>query len=133
MGLCEAIRTTGYPILDSNLPSDADSRNANLAELGRATVGPTGATAGLADKGTLVLVSGPGRPRLASLLPPVHIALLSIGLLLPNLPSLFAGYPNLTPQGSNLILITGPSRTSDIELTPVWGVHGPKRLHILLI
>lgn len=131
--LVNAVDAAGYTILDSNLPSEPESRKTKLAELGRAVVGITGATAGLADTGTLVLVSGPGRPRLTSLLPPVHIALLSVASILPDLPGLFAKYSTLAQQGSNLILITGPSRTSDIELTPVWGVHGPKKVHVILV
>jgi L-lactate dehydrogenase complex protein LldG len=132
-GLGAAIRAAGYSMLEPTLPTDAKARREKLAGLGRATVGITGAMAGLADTGTLVLTSGPGRPRLASLLPPVHIALLPVGTMLPSLPDLFVKHTALTEQGSNLIFITGPSRTSDIELTAVYGVHGPKTVHVILI
>jgi L-lactate utilization protein LutC len=132
-GLGAAVRAAGYSMLEPTLPRDENARREKLARLGQATVGMTGAMAALADTGTLVLTSGPGRPRLASLLPPVHIALLPIGTLLPSLPDLFARHTALTEQGSNLIFITGPSRTSDIELTPVYGVHGPKTVHVILV
>jgi L-lactate dehydrogenase complex protein LldG len=132
-GLGAAVRAAGYSMLEPTLPTEATQRREKLSKLGRATVGITGAIAGLADTGTLVLTSGQGRPRLASLLPPVHIALLPVSTLLPSLPDLFVKHTALTEQGSNLIFITGPSRTADIELTAVYGVHGPKNVHVILV
>ena len=50
-----------------------------------------------------------------------------------TLPAFFAARPDLARAGSNVVIITGPSRTADIELTPVYGVHGPKALHVILL
>ena len=85
------------------------------------------------ESGTLAVVSGPGRPRLASLLPPVHVAVLRAGLIHPSLPDFLAAHPRIADEGSNLVLITGPSRTADIEMTLTRGVHGPAEVHVILL
>jgi L-lactate dehydrogenase complex protein LldG len=134
-GVWKALTTHGVQILDATLPAAGDeaARAARLAELGRATVGITGALAGLADTGSLALPSGPGRGRLASLLPPVHIALLPAASLYPNMAAFLAAHPGVVRQASNLVFITGPSRTADIEQVLTLGVHGPRELHVVLI
>jgi len=102
-----------------------------------ADAGITGADCALASTGTLVLSSGPGRPRLASLLPPVHIAVLTEDRILPRLEDYISAQRaqrlGVFRSSSNVTLITGSSRTSDIEMHPVFGVHGPLELHIVLI
>jgi L-lactate dehydrogenase complex protein LldG len=95
-------------------------------------VGLTGADAGLADSGALVVTSGPGRPRSASLVPPVHVALLPIERLYADMAAFWAAHPDATRSSSNLVFIAGPSRTADIELTLTLGVHGPRALHVVL-
>jgi len=132
-GLGEAIRSAGFTCLDPTLPSEPPARRERLADLARASAGLTGALAGLADTGSLVLLSGAGRPRLASLLPPVHIALLPVQAIYPSLTAFFKAHPAAARSGSNLVLITGPSRSADIELTLTLGVHGPKTLHVVLL
>lgn len=102
-----------------------------------AEAGITGADWALASTGTLVLSSGPGRPRMASLLPPVHIAVLTEDRIVPRLEDYIAAQRaqrlGVFRGSSNVTLITGSSRTSDIEMHPVFGVHGPLELHIVLI
>jgi L-lactate dehydrogenase complex protein LldG len=132
-GLGAAVRAAGFVPLDAQVPADAAGRRARLAELGRASVGLTGALAGLVDTGSLALLSGPGRPRLASLLPPVHVAILSKRALFPAMADFFAAHPNGVRDASNLVFITGPSRTADIEQTLTLGVHGPREVHVVLV
>ena len=127
-----ALTEAGITMVDSHIAADADGRKANLSALDGIQVGLTGAQGGLADTGTLALVSGPGRGRLASLLPPVHIAVLSAQKLYPSLPTFLAANPTAATEGSNLVFITGPSRTADIELTLSMGVHGPKEIHVII-
>jgi L-lactate dehydrogenase complex protein LldF len=93
--------------------------------------GVTGALAGLADTGTLVLTGGPGRPLSASLLPEIHVVLLRAGDVLPSLPEALR-LPEVR-QAPAAVLVTGPSRTADIEMTLTIGVHGPKEVHVFLI
>jgi L-lactate utilization protein LutC len=97
-------------------------------------LGVTGALAGLADTGSIVVASGPGRARSASLLPTVHLALLPVANLYPDLPTWMAHQgSHLLPASANLVIITGPSRTADIELNLVIGVHGPREIHVILV
>ncbi len=130
--LGDALTAAGITLIRHHLDVEADERKAALAALDGVRVGLTGAQGGLADTGTLALVSGPGRGRLASLLPPVHIALLPTQKLYPSLPAFLAANPTAVVESSNLVLITGPSRTADIELTLSMGVHGPKEIHVIV-
>jgi L-lactate dehydrogenase complex protein LldG len=129
-GLAAALESNGFTI-DRQQVGDLTSE-ARRAELATATFGITGADAALSDTGSVVLVSGPGRGRLASLLPPVHVALVDRTSLLRSLPDLLLARPELATTGSNLVCITGPSRTADIEHTLSRGVHGPKEVHVIL-
>jgi L-lactate dehydrogenase complex protein LldG len=98
-------------------------------------VGITGATAALAATGSLVVTSGAGKPRSASLLPPIHIALITEDQLLPNLESWVAQQRTDTLETfratANTVLISGPSRTADIAMELILGMHGPRVLHII--
>jgi L-lactate dehydrogenase complex protein LldG len=86
---------------------------------------------GIAETGTVVESLAPGRGRALAVLPPVHVALLSESDLLMNHSDFFE---SVSPgqSGSAQILITGPSRTADIEKTLIIGVHGPRQLYVLL-
>ncbi len=116
------------------IESDSDFiRTAAVADLGLTAVDYA-----LAETGTLVLIARKGQARCISLLPPVHIALLKAEQVISDLNDLF---PLLRrdseAEGGNLssavTFITGPSRTADIELTLVVGVHGPQQLHVILV
>lgn len=94
-------------------------------------LGVTGALAGIADTGTILVTSGKNLPLTASLLPETHIAILKASALLPSLPEALR-LPEVR-QASAAVLITGPSRTADIEMTLTIGVHGPKELIVMLV
>ncbi len=98
-----------------------------------ADVGITGADYALADTGSLVTLSAPGEARIISLLPPVHVALVPRDRLLTGLDELFTVLPDPAEQTSSMVIITGPSRTADIEQILVKGVHGPRMLHAILV
>ena len=100
-----------------------------------AELGLTSARWGIADTATLVLESAAEKNRLVSLVPPVHVALLDTARLLPNLGELLAVLEGDDPRSMSraITFITGPSRTADIELTMVVGVHGPRELHVILL
>jgi L-lactate dehydrogenase complex protein LldG len=80
-----------------------------------------------------VVASGPGRPRLASLLTPVHFAIVRHQDIVASLRALVRARPALVTAGSNFVAITGPSRTADIEHTLSRGVHGPGEVHVILV
>jgi len=132
-GLLAVLQQAGVEVTAVNLGADRASRRARLEDIEPIIVGLTGAEAGLADTGSLVLVSGPGRSRLASLLPPVHIALLPEARVYPTLPAFLAARPGVLAEGSSLVLVTGPSRTADIEMTLTHGVHGPREVHVIVV
>jgi L-lactate dehydrogenase complex protein LldF len=94
-------------------------------------VGVTGAVAGIAETGSLLLTSGVGETLKASLLPEVHIVVLNSAMILPTLADALAR-PEVR-EASAGVIITGPSRTADIEMTLTIGVHGPGELHVFLI
>jgi L-lactate dehydrogenase complex protein LldF len=93
--------------------------------------GVTGALVGIAESGSLVLVGGLGRPLTASLLPDLHIAILRASDLVATLPEALRR-PEIRTAPS-AVIVTGPSRTADIEMTLSIGVHGPKELHVFLV
>ncbi|HTS64512.1 MAG TPA: lactate utilization protein [Candidatus Acidoferrales bacterium] len=99
----------------------------------KADVGITSADYALGDTGTLVMIASPAEARLVSLLPPVHIAVVPCGRVLTGLDELFTILPLPAEQTSSMVLITGPSRTADIEQILVRGVHGPGRISVLLV
>ncbi len=132
-GLKAILTKADITFTNSHISTADSERKADLANLNDVRVGLTGAWGGLADTGAIALFSGPGRGRLASLLPPVHIALLSKSKLYPALPAFLADHPAEITQNSNLVFIAGPSRTGDIELTLTMGVHGPGEVHIIII
>jgi len=96
-------------------------------------VGITSADYALADTGTLVLLSSPQEARMISLLPPAHIAVVPRGRILTGLDELFTLLPNPAESSSSMVLITGPSRTADIEQILVRGVHGPGVLSVVVV
>lgn len=98
-----------------------------------ADFGITSADFALADTGTLVMLSSPQEARMISLLPPVHIAVLPRDRILTGLDELLTVLPNPAVQTSSMVLITGPSRTADIEQILVRGVHGPGELHVVIV
>jgi L-lactate dehydrogenase complex protein LldG len=85
---------------------------------------------GLADTGSVVLAAGPDEPRSRHLLPDVHVSLLAEERILPGLAELFAAVGADLP--SALAIVTGPSRSADIEQRLVVGVHGPREVHVVL-
>jgi L-lactate dehydrogenase complex protein LldG len=86
---------------------------------------------GLADTGSVVLAASPAEPRARSLLPDVHISLLHTDRILPGLDELFARLGAELP--SALAIVTGPSRSADIEQQLAVGVHGPGEVHVVLV
>lgn len=134
-------------VFRSNLqePDAADEKGENfesfadeqyIRALSKAQIGITGADFGIADTGTLVLVSGGEQHRLISLLPSIHLCLIDSQRLVADQLEFFRiikhKYNPLDLLAYAITLIAGPSQTADIEQTLVRGVHGPLQLHVLL-
>lgn len=86
---------------------------------------------GLAATGSVVLAASVEEPRARSLLPDVHVSLLRADRILRGLPELFEALGTELP--SALAIVTGPSRSADIEQTLTIGVHGPGEVHVVLL
>jgi L-lactate dehydrogenase complex protein LldG len=97
-----------------------------------AEIGITSADYALADTGTLVMLSSHAEARMVSLLPPEHIAVVPRDRILSGLDELFSIVPNPAEVSSSMVLITGPSRTADIEQLLIRGVHGPGRITVVI-
>jgi L-lactate utilization protein LutC len=94
-------------------------------------VGVTKAICGLADTGSILIADGEGDPLKASLLPEIHIAILCASKILPTLADALT-LPIV--HGSRAaVVITGPSRTADIEMSLTIGMHGPGELHVFVV
>jgi L-lactate dehydrogenase complex protein LldG len=96
------------------------------------TLGLTACDFAVAETGSIGLNAGPGKTREASLIARTHVALVDPSRILPGLPEAFQRIRGLVPSAAHLNLITGPSRTADIEMTLTRGVHGPKHLVLLV-
>ena len=132
-GLAQAYRAHGIELIPSRVP-DPD-RQADFQRLEPLPLGLTAADAALARTGSIILHADRDQGRLASLLPPVHYALLPTGRIYPDLAAWLAapGVADRIAASSNTIIITGPSRTADIAQTLTLGAHGPKEVHVILI
>jgi L-lactate dehydrogenase complex protein LldG len=120
LGVAESLRALGVEVVP---PTAAPQ------QLAECELGITGVDAALPETGTLLLRSAPDKPRVVSLLPRVHVALVSAAALRPDLSQAFA---EIKADGY-AVCITGPSRTADIELTVTIGVHGPKTLLVWVV
>jgi L-lactate dehydrogenase complex protein LldG len=93
----------------------------------------TGVTAAVVETGSLALFYGPGAGRLSSLVVPVHVAVVERAQLLPTLDDFLSRVRGHLGPRSAAVLVTGPSRSADIEQVITVGVHGPKELHVVFI
>ncbi len=131
LDLAQYLRALGRTVV----AVDSLSPGTSLDALFAAEIGIGGVAYLIAETGTVVLMAQPGEPRSLSLLPPVHIAVAERAQLLPDLFDLFEPEVWKKRQGppSCLTLITGPSKTGDIELRLVTGVHGPGEIHVVVV
>lgn len=131
MALEEALDRTA----DDEPAHDEQRRSLRRASL-QAGLGVTGVDYAIAETGSCVLLARKGVSRLVSLTPPAYVAVVERGQVLPSLDELFTlrRHDSLTEGlGSYMNIISGPSRSADIEQTLVTGVHGPGDVHMLLV
>ena len=94
--------------------------------------GITSTRGGIAETGAVVLWPSPAEPRLLSLVPPVHVAVLDADTIYSSMAEMMAAENWAAGMPTNALLISGPSKTADIEFTLVFGVHGPKELIVII-
>ncbi|MBI4209195.1 MAG: LUD domain-containing protein [Deltaproteobacteria bacterium] len=97
----------------------------------KAALGITEADCGIAETGTLIFKSSPSSPLVFSLWPRTHIAILSAKRLYGSLEQALTADPQIS-QG-HTVMVTGPSRTADIEKTLVLGMHAPQKLYVFIL
>ncbi|AZN36830.1 LutC/YkgG family protein [Iodobacter ciconiae] len=93
----------------------------------------TGCRSAVAETGSLVLWPTPAEPRLMSLVPPVHFVVLDSRNIYATLPEVMQAENWAAAMPTNALLISGPSKTADIQQTLAYGAHGPKELVLLII
>ncbi|MCP4296744.1 MAG: lactate utilization protein [Proteobacteria bacterium] len=130
---CEKLESLSEQVPDLTLikpiPIGAEFKE-TLFEVGASF---TEAKAGIAETGTLVLWPDHDEPRLISLVPPIHFVLLDQNKIYNSFKEIISkqNWENALP--TNALLISGPSKTADIEFNLAWGIHGPCELIVLLI
>ncbi len=135
-GAGEMLREIGVQSAEGIVVGAAD-RDGRTQALDAVPVCISGADAAIAESGSIVVVSGEGRGRLASLIAPVHIALLPAECVVRTLPDAFELLKTrfgreVVHERANVAIISGPSRSADIEQTLTLGVHGPKEIHVII-
>lgn len=130
-GVASALESVGIQRIGHDTSTQGRlNQNMSYADI---DVGVTGASAGLAESGSVVLTHGPGRPRMASIAPDIHVALLEVSTITRTLAHWAHENPDIVADTTNLVVVTGPSRTADIEQQLNLGVHGPRHVHIVMI
>ncbi len=129
LGVAERVAAAGLDVLT---PDDVFWRE-RLAEAG---VGVTGAVAAAAASGSVGVACGPGAPRATSLVPPAHICLAFEGTMVEDLAEALGRVlpvPDSRALPSNLVWVSGPSRSADLELVLTVGVHGPRSVDVVVV
>jgi L-lactate dehydrogenase complex protein LldG len=134
LGLAGALAASGVEVTEARLASEEESRQELRRRIAEADLCLSGADYAVAETGTLVLLAGADNPRTATVLPPVHVAVIRPECIVPTFEDLSVRLRADHPDGlpSAITFITGPSRTADIEQTAVIGVHGPGELHVVI-
>jgi L-lactate dehydrogenase complex protein LldG len=112
---------------------DDPTAGLTVAQLDALDAVVTGAALAIADTGTIVLDSGPeSGPRALTLVPDHHVCVVRADTIVPSVPDAVAALADAAREGRPITLVSGPSATSDIELDRVEGVHGPRRLDVIV-
>jgi len=128
----EALERADFRIVRT-LPVADTERAAMRSRVADADLGIAEADYALASTGTLAVVSNARRPGSLTLLPPASLVIVQIDRVMANLAAVMAAMGPAGVAENRLTLITGPSRTADIEKRIVLGVHGPKSLHVIVV
>ena len=128
----EALERADFRIVRT-LPVADTERAAMRSRVADAELGIAEADFAIASTGTLAVASNANRPSSLTLLPPASLLIVQIDRVIGNLAAMLAALGPAGVAANRLTLITGPSRTADIEKRIVLGVHGPKSLHVIVV
>ena len=128
-----ALIGAGAEVIPINLNEDESSRSDLRNALIDADMGLTEVDYAVADIGSLVLRSSGPQSRLASVLPPIHVAVVASDRIVASLAHLLPLLNSSEKLPSAVALVTGPSRTADIETIRTVGIHGPVELHVVIL
>ncbi len=140
----QAVMSSVHPLLKKQITEILSNIGTEMIDHGATSwhdqqfsvdVGITDVDAALAETGSIIISSGAQRSRGSYLAPPVHIAIVFTSQILADLVDYFAGTNDPLDQTSRsaTVLISGPSKTADIEGILITGVHGPGEVHIVII
>jgi L-lactate dehydrogenase complex protein LldG len=136
LNLAQELGGMGIPIHSGDLSLMSRSEFREAASL--SCIGITSADYAIAESATLVLQTGPGRPRLVSLMPSIHVAVFPLYRILPSFQEL-VNILRPDPGGGDfwaipdMTFISGPSKTADIEACMVHGAHGPREVYAVVM
>ncbi|MBN1881276.1 MAG: LUD domain-containing protein [Deltaproteobacteria bacterium] len=128
LGIPEALKTAKLDVTSGPIDAAAHREACITCDAGVTT-----AQYGIAETGTLAMIFGESKGRLTSLVPFIHVAVLEAKNMLPHTEALFERMAADGHSPRAMSLVTGPSMTADIALTPVRGIHGPGKLAVVIV
>jgi L-lactate utilization protein LutC len=131
--MVEALQLAGITVFRTAAVADDAGRAELRGKLARCDFAVVEADYAIAATGTLAMVATPERPGSLTLVPPVNVILVSAERILPDLAATISAIGSATIASHRLALVTGPSRTADIEKRIVLGVHGPREIHVAVV
>ena len=131
--IAAALERAGISVIRTTAIADDQARAELRGNLARCDLAVIEADYGIAATGTLAMVATPERPGSLTLLPPVNVILVNVDRILSDLAATLAAIGAATIASHRVALVSGPSRTADIEKRIVLGVHGPREIHVAAV
>ena len=131
--IIDALELAGITVIRTAAIGDDAARAELRGKLAQCDFAVVEADYAIAATGTLAMIATPERPGSLTLLPPVNVILVSAERILPDLAAALEAIGPAAITSHRLALITGPSRTADIEKRIVLGVHGPREIHVAAV
>jgi L-lactate dehydrogenase complex protein LldG len=131
--IATALSGAGVTVMRTAGVADPEARHAMRERLARADLGIAEAHFAIASTGTLAVLTTATRPSALTLLPPASLVIVQIDRVVPDLAAAIEALGPEVFATHRITMITGPSRTADIEKRIVMGVHGPKSLDVVVV
>jgi L-lactate dehydrogenase complex protein LldG len=131
--IADALERAGVGVIRTAAVANDGARVELRGKLARCDFALVEADYAIAATGTLAMLATPERPGSLTLIPPTNVILVSAGRILPDLAAVIAAIGSAAVASHRLALVTGPSRTADIEKRIVLGVHGPREIHVAAV